>query len=87
MISMAHSKAHDIRQIFGEVLRRRRSRRNISQEELAFLAEVDTTFISRLERGVRQPTIATLIGISQALGISAARLVQETEKEFLRRQK
>jgi transcriptional regulator with XRE-family HTH domain len=84
LMSMVHSKAMDIRQIFGEVLRRHRSRKNISQEELAFLAEVDTTFISRLERGIRQPTIATLIGIGQALGVSAASLVRETEKEYLR---
>jgi transcriptional regulator with XRE-family HTH domain len=87
LMSMAHPKATDIRQIFGEVLLRHRSRKNISQEELAFLAEVDTTFISRLERGIRQPTISTLMGIGQALGVSAAKLVQETEKEFLRQRK
>lgn len=75
----------DIGLIFGEVLRRHRSAKNISQEELAFLAGVDRTFVSRLERGIRQPTITTMIGIGQALGISAADLVRETETEYLRR--
>jgi len=49
-----------------------------------YRADVDRTFVSRLERGIRQPTITTLIGLGQALGISAADLVRETEKEYLR---
>jgi len=40
--------------------------------------------VYRLERGVRQPTITTLIGISQALGVSAVDLVGDTEKEYWR---
>ncbi|WP_153159810.1 helix-turn-helix transcriptional regulator [Zoogloea sp. 1C4] len=81
---MASVEVANIGKIFGEVLRRHRSARNISQEELAFQAGVDRTFVSRLERGIRQPTITTLIGIGQALGVSAADLVQETESEYLR---
>ena len=81
---MTSTETPDIGKIFGEVLRRYRSDRNISQEELAHRAEVDRTFVSRLERGVRQPTITTLIGLGQALGVSAADLVQEAEKEYLR---
>lgn len=76
-------RAADIGAIFGEVLRRHRSEKNISQEELAFLAGVDRTFISRLERGIRQPTITTMIGIGQALGVSAAELVREAEEAYL----
>ncbi len=80
---MASMEIKDINQIFGDVLRRYRSEKNISQEELAFQAGVDRTFVSRLERGIRQPTITTLIGLGQALGVSAADLVRETEKEYL----
>ena len=76
-------RAAGIGLIFGRVLRRHRSEKNISQEELAFLAGVDRTFVSRLERGIRQPTITTVIGIGQALGISAADLVRETEEVYL----
>lgn len=81
---MTSTETPDIGKIFGEVLRRYRSDRNISQEELAHRADVDRTFVSRLERGIRQPTITTLIGLGQALGVSAAELVQETEKEYQR---
>lgn len=76
-------RAADIGVIFGEVLRRYRSEKNISQEELAFLAGVDRTFVSRLERGIRQPTITTMIGIGQALGVPAAVLMRETEEQYL----
>ena len=79
---MANSQVPDIGPIFGEVLKRHRSALNVSQEELAFRAGVDRTFISRLERGIRQPTITTLIGLGVALGISAADLVRETEIEW-----
>lgn len=76
-------RAADIGVIFGEVLRRLRSEKNISQEELAFLAGVDRTFVSRLERGIRQPTITTMIGIGRALGVPAADLMRETEEHYL----
>ena len=83
---MASMEIKDINQIFGDVLRRYRSEKNISQEELAFQAGVDRTFVSRLERGIRQPTITTLIGLGQALGVSAADLMRDTEDEYLRQQ-
>jgi transcriptional regulator with XRE-family HTH domain len=81
---MASSHVPDIGAIFGGVLRRHRAALNVSQEELAFQAGVDRTFVSRLERGIRQPTVTTLIGLGVALGISAADLVRETEAEYLK---
>ena len=80
---MANS-APDIGKIFGEVLRRCRNIAGISQEELADRAEVDRTHISRLERGVQQPTIATLIGLAIALGVPAAEIVAATERDYMK---
>ncbi len=80
---MSNSEISNAGPIFGEVLRRYRSELNVSQEELAFRAGVDRTFVSRIERGLRQPTITTLIGLGLALGVSAAELVRETETEYL----
>lgn len=80
---MPNSEAPNAGPVFGKVLRRHRSNLNVSQEELAFRAGVDRTFVSRIERGLRQPTITTLIGLDLALGVSAADLVRETEAEFL----
>jgi transcriptional regulator with XRE-family HTH domain len=76
---------NDIVQAFGAVLQRLRVERNLSQEELAHRADVDRTFVSRLERGVRQPTITTLMGLGQALGVSAAELVRDAEREWRHR--
>lgn len=79
---MANSNIPDIGPVFGAVLKRYRTELNISQEELAFRAGVDRTYISRLERGTRQPTITTLIGLGIAMGIPAADLVAETERLY-----
>lgn len=65
--------------IFGSLLERYRKETGISQEELAHRAEIDRTFVSRLERGIRQPTLTTLFALSRALNISAADLVAEIE--------
>lgn len=79
---MANPQPPDIEAAFARVLKRRRLLASVSQEELAFRANVDRTFISRLERGTRQPTLTTLIGIGAALNIPASTLVEETEAEL-----
>jgi transcriptional regulator with XRE-family HTH domain len=79
---MAKPQPPDISVLFGEVLQRYRAAAGISQEELALRAGVDRTFISRLERGVRQPTITTLINLAEALNVSAADLVGEAESAY-----
>ena len=84
---MSSLQMSEVSAVFGEVLRRYRVERDVSQEELAFLAGVDRTFVSRLERGIRQPTITTLIGIGLALGVSAADMLRETELLYLRQAK
>ena len=80
---MTNLRVNEIGLIFGGVIKKHRQRLGISQEELAHRADVDRTFVSRMERGVRQPTITTLIGLGQGLGVSAAELVRETEELYL----
>lgn len=79
---MADMQDNEIGVIFGKILRKHRMACGISQEELAFRADVDRTYVSRLERGTRQPTITTLIGIGVALGIPAAVLVLDVEERY-----
>lgn len=79
MWCMKNSDAPKYSLIFGEVLKTHRMALGVSQEELAFRAGVDRTFVSRIERGIRQPTITTIFLLSQALGISAAELVKDVE--------
>jgi len=73
-------RTDNISAIFGQVLREQRNSRGISQEDLALSANVDRTFVSQMERGIRQPSITTLIKLSGALGIQPSLLVQKVEK-------
>ncbi|MFC4445789.1 helix-turn-helix domain-containing protein [Castellaniella denitrificans] len=51
----------------------------MSQETLAFEANLDRTFISMLERGQRLPSIATVLALSGPLGLTGADLVGHVE--------
>lgn len=58
--------------MFGDELKRAREAAGMTQETLAFEAELDRTYISRLEHNKKSPTLDTLFRICDALGISAA---------------
>ncbi len=79
---MENLHTNEIGLICGDAIKRHRQRVGISQEELAHRAGVDRTFVSRLERGIRQPTITTLIQLANALEMSAAELVGEIERKL-----
>lgn len=72
----------DIARIFGELLREERIKKSITQEELSHLCELDRTYISLLERGKRQPSIKTLILLSNALDIKASTIIIELENRL-----
>jgi transcriptional regulator with XRE-family HTH domain len=63
---------------FGGVLRDYRQKAGISQEELAARAGVDRTYVSLLERGLRQPTLDSLFRLAKSLDVAAATLVSRT---------
>lgn len=53
----------------GIIIRRLREEQNISQETLAFAANIDRTFISQVERGLKGISVNTLYKITNALNI------------------
>jgi len=61
------------------VIRRHRLASNITQRELGFRCYLDTMTISRIERGVRLPSLLTLFLISKALGVQVKTIVSEIE--------
>jgi transcriptional regulator with XRE-family HTH domain len=73
-------RVEQISTVFGQVLREQRISKELSQEELALAADVDRTFVSQMERGIRQPTITTLMKLAGALGIQPSTLVVRMEK-------
>ncbi len=67
----------DVRKRVGLNLKKFRKELGLSQEEFAFKAELHRTYISGIERGVRNPTVLVLEGIAQALGVPTSRLLEE----------
>ncbi|HBT72004.1 MAG TPA: XRE family transcriptional regulator [Lysinibacillus sp.] len=66
----------------GTVLKRVRKSKKISQEELAHRSSLDRTYISMLERNIKQPTITTIFLLSEALEMKPSEFVQQLEDEF-----
>ena len=64
---------------FAQVLRRYRKKIDYSQEKLASESDLDRTYISLLERGLRQPSLTSIIQISKAFKVSAAEMMSEVE--------
>jgi transcriptional regulator with XRE-family HTH domain len=71
-----------IPQAFGEVLRDYRTKAGISQENLALKADLDRTYISLLERGLRQPTLETLFRLAGVLEIAPATIIARTSSRI-----
>jgi DNA-binding XRE family transcriptional regulator len=63
----------------GKRLMTFRKRLGISQEELAFRAEVDRTYISQIERGVCNPSLFVLHKISIILNVTIEVLFSEAK--------
>ncbi len=52
----------------GEAMRQLRQEAGLSQEQVAELAETDLSQVGGIERGVRNPSYATLLRLASALG-------------------
>lgn len=65
----------DVCERVGENVRRLREARGLSQEALAFEAGMHRTYVSGIERGVRNPTVTVLERLAIALKVSMADLV------------
>jgi transcriptional regulator with XRE-family HTH domain len=65
----------DIRARLAKNIRRLRQEKGWSQEELAHEARIHCTYISDLERGVRNPTITIIKRLAQTLGVEARELI------------
>lgn len=59
----------DLTKYLGKAIRAHRETLRLSQEELAFRVGIDRTYVSGVERGVRNPTIKLLQKISEGLGV------------------
>jgi transcriptional regulator with XRE-family HTH domain len=61
---------------FGQSVAKHRRAKALSQEALAEKADLDRTYLSDIERGVRNPGIKNVILIAKALGITPSDLMK-----------
>jgi transcriptional regulator with XRE-family HTH domain len=67
----------DGRKLVAWNLRRLRVQRDLSQEKLAVDAQVDRTYVSRLERRLENPTVAVLDRLADALSVHVSEFFAE----------
>jgi len=68
--------------IIGTILKELRNNKGLTQEELSGLAALDRTHYSKLERGLRNPTMETLFKIADALDIKPHEIVKIIERRI-----
>lgn len=77
MPNLSKSRQDPVLVALGEAIRRIRLSKGISQERLALLAEVDRSYVGRVERGDNNVAVLTLTRLSGALDISISELMQD----------
>ena len=65
-------------QRLGKQLQQLRTRRSLTQEQLAVTAGLSRTFLTRLELGQHDPSLSTLVRLGKALRVSVTELLGET---------
>ena len=59
----------------GEFIKSQRRIADLSQRELARLADVSDAYLSQLERGLHEPSVRVLNGLAQALNVPSDKLL------------
>lgn len=67
----------DWRAIVGRNVRRLRQAKGLTQEQLAFEAKLDLTYVGGIERGRRNPSLEVLVRLATALDVRPAQLLAE----------
>ena len=73
-------QGRDPRVALGERVNALRVARGISQEDFAGRVGLDRTYVSGIERGLRNPTLLVLLRLAQALEVPVTGLLEETQE-------
>ena len=74
-------KSELVAKAFGKVMRQHRREQGLSQEKLAEISGLDRTYVSKLERGIHQPSLTALLKLAAAMRVSAAEMVETVRKK------
>ena len=72
---------------FGETVRSVRESAGVAQEALALIAELDRSYLGRLERGEKQPSPDVVFRLAAALGVAPGDLVARIEVRLRKAEK
>lgn len=68
-------RREDVQRALGKNLRQARERAGLTQEAVAERSGVHPTEVSRIEAGKRDPRIATVVALADAVGVSVSDLL------------
>lgn len=74
----------DLREVFAANLRRLRHAKGLSQENLAYEADVNRTYVSKLEKGASYAGLEIIGKLAAALGAEPADLLKVPAKRRIR---
>jgi transcriptional regulator with XRE-family HTH domain len=66
----------EVRFQFGRRVRKLRRERDLSQEALGALADLDLTYVGGVERGERNPSLVNICRLAGALGVEPSALME-----------
>lgn len=72
-------------EMFGEALKRWREKRRLTQEALAHLAGITTTYASLVERGKKVPSLTVILKLCRALECTPGELLDDFTTAALKR--
>lgn len=77
---MTHARDDVLLLAFAQVLKQVRQGCGFSQEQLALRANVDRTFVGKLESGKHQPSLAVLFKLAEASSVEPDELVRRVRE-------
>ena len=72
----------DVKTVFGETLRKYRTKSNRSQQDVATRCDMSFRYYQELEAGTKQPTITTLFKLADSLEVNPAELIEPVYQEW-----
>lgn len=69
----------------GKIIKNFREERKLSQEVLSGLADIDRSHLSKIELGIRSPTVNVLYKIANAMGVKASEILSAAEEDCQKR--
>jgi transcriptional regulator with XRE-family HTH domain len=72
-------RAAKLQRRFGQTIRFERKALHLTQQKLAFEADLSLTYVGEIERGERMVSLDTVLRLAGALKISAAQLLAKAE--------